>query len=385
MPGLDLTALDKVLKEVYVPAVREQMQKEVILLSQVQRTSENITGEGKYAVIALMLGYNEGIGARGDNEDLPEPKSVRYDKILIPIRTTYGRIYVTGKAIRQTRTDAGAFVRAIDSEMKNMIIGLKRDINRQLYGDGSGRLATVVGTQNGVTTIRVSSVQYFRIGMSIDIHESTPILGREVIGVDKVNSTITISGSAVNVTNNTVITRSGALNKEMFGLENIVNNNNWLLNPANVPEWASGVFSLPANYTSQQMLDTLQSAYSFCEENGEETPNLAITTYAIRDRYASALTTLRRLVNVKTLEFGFKGVEFNDLTIVPDNQCPAGVLYMLNTRRLLISTASDFDWADEDGKILDKVPNKDAYTAFMYFDANFATDRRNAHAKVVNW
>ena len=51
MAGLDLTALDKVVKEVYVPAVREQMQKATILLSQVKRSSENITGEGKYAVV----------------------------------------------------------------------------------------------------------------------------------------------------------------------------------------------------------------------------------------------------------------------------------------------------------------------------------------------
>lgn len=382
MAGLDLTALDKVLKEVYVPAVREQMQKQTILLSQVQRSSENITGEGKYAVIALMLGYNEGIGARGDNEDLPTPKSVRYDKVLIPIRTTYGRIYVTGKAIRQTRTDTGAFVRAIDSEMKNMVNGFRRDINRQLFGDGSGKLATVVGNQTG-TTIEVSSTQYFKKGMIIDIHE-TQILTREIVSVDTANSTITLD-SSVTVTNGTIITRSGSKDKEMYGLENIVSDSNWLLNPADVPEWVAGIKTLPANYTSQQLLDTLQAAYSFCEEYGEEPPNLAVTTYAIRDKYASALTTLRRLVNTKDLDFGFKGLEFNDLAIVPDNQCPQGVLYMLNTKHLILSTASDFDWADEDGKILDKVPGKDAYTAYMYFDANFATDRRNCHCKVIGW
>lgn len=385
MPGLDLTALDKVLKEVYVPAVREQMQKEVVLLSQVQRTSENITGEGKYAVLALMLGYNEGIGARGDNEDLPEPSSVRYDKTLIPIRTTYGRIYVTGKAIRQTRTDTGAFIRAIDSEMKNMVTGFKRDINRQLFGDGSGTLSTVDGDQSSVTTIKVKSVQYFRVGMLIDIHEETPITNRKIVGIDKANSTITIDGSAVTVSDGTVITRAGSKDKEMFGLENIVNTTDWLLNPADVPEWVAHIIQLPANYTSQQLLDGLQAAYSACEEYGEEAPNLAITTFAIRDKYASALTTLRRVVNTMQLEFGFTGLEFNNLAIIPDNQCPAGVLYMLNTKHLILSTASDFDWADEDGKILDKVPGKDAYTAYMYFDANFATDRRNCHAKVIGW
>jgi hypothetical protein len=387
MPA-DLTAYDKILKEVYVPAVREQMQKATILLSQVQRTSENITGEGKYAVIALMLGYNEGIGARGDNEALPEAKNVRYDKILIPIRTTYGKIQVTGKTIRQTKSDAGAFVRAIDSEMKNMVTGLKRDINRQLFGDGTGTLGKVVGNQTGVNTIVVNSTQYFRVGMLVDIHESTPITNREIVGIGVDNSgnpTITISGTAVNVTDGTIITRAGSKDKEMYGLTNIVNTTNWLLDPANVPEWKASVRSLPANYTSQQLLDTLQSAFSDCEQYGEEAPNLIVTTYAIRDKYASALTTLRRVVNTLDLEFGFKGLEFNGVPIVPDNQCPEGVLYMLNTKHLLLSTASDFDWADEDGRILTKVAGYDAYYAYMYFDANFACDRRNCFAKVIGW
>jgi len=385
MAGLDLTALDKVLKEVYVPAVREQMQKATILLSQVQRSSDNITGEGKYAVVPLMLGYNEGIGARGDNEDLPTPKSSRYDKILVPIVSNYGRIYVTGKTIRQTRTDTGSFVRAVDSEINNMVIGLKRDINRQMFGNGTGTLATVNGNQNAVNTIVVSSTQYFRVGMSIDIHEATVIENREITSINKANSTITIDGSAVNVTNGTVITRNGSKDKEIYGLDNIVNTSNWLLNTSNVPEWSANIETLPVGYTSQQLLDTLQKAYSDCEEIGEEIPDIAITTFTIRDKYASALTILRRIVNTLDLKYGFKGLEFNNMAIVADNQCPSGVLYMLKSKHLLLSTASDFDWADEDGKILDKVSGKDAYTAYMYFDAQFACKKRNVFAKVTGW
>jgi len=355
------------------------------LLSQVQRSSDNITGEGKYAVVPLMLGYNEGIGARGDNEDLPTPKSSRYDKILVPIVSNYGRIYVTGKTIRQTRTDTGSFVRAVDSEINNMVIGLKRDINRQMFGNGTGTLATVNGNQNAVNTIVVSSTQYFRVGMSIDIHEATVIENREITSINKANSTITIDGSAVNVTNGTVITRNGSKDKEIYGLDNIVNTSNWLLNTSNVPEWSANIETLPVGYTSQQLLDTLQKAYSDCEEIGEEIPDIAITTFTIRDKYASALTILRRIVNTLDLKYGFKGLEFNNMAIVADNQCPSGVLYMLKSKHLLLSTASDFDWADEDGKILDKVSGKDAYTAYMYFDAQFACKKRNVFAKVTGW
>jgi hypothetical protein len=67
MSGADLTALDKVLKEVYVPAVREQMQKSTVLMSNIERTSEFVDGTGKFAVVPLKLGFSEAIGARNEN------------------------------------------------------------------------------------------------------------------------------------------------------------------------------------------------------------------------------------------------------------------------------------------------------------------------------
>lgn len=393
---LDLTALDKVLKEVYTPAVREQMQKATILLSKVEKSADYIDGTGKYAVIPLMLGFNESVGARAENELLPDGGNVRYSRIESQVKTTYGVIKISGEAIRRTKSDVGAYVKAIDSEMKNMVTGLRRDINRQMFGDGTGVLATVsqnASAGNNVT-ITVSSAQYLKVGQVIDIYEgNTKKSTSEITSVNEDNNTIVVDVLEANLTasNTPKIYRKGvftgdSITREMYGLGNIVNNTNWLLNPTSVPEWKANLVTLAGsgNPTSQDILDGMQSAFTKCEKN-EEVPNLGICPFEVRDQYAAALTSTRRIVNTMDLEFGFKGLEYNGIAIVGDAQCPAKTMYFLNTKHLIMAVASDFDWGDADGKILFKVSGYDQYKAFMYFSAQFLTDKRNVHAKIVGW
>lgn len=377
---LDLTALDKMLKEVYVEAVRNQVRKDAVLLAELQRTSENIDGGGRFAVIPLMLGYSEAVGARNENDDLPGAKSTRYERINIPIRTNYGSIYVTGHAIRATQNDAGAFVRAVHSEMQNMSEGLKRDVNRQLFADGTGRLAGITAATG--SSITVDSTLYIRVGMRVSIVSSTNTLKGVAVNVTAINEatgviTTDVAHTAVWEAGDFLI-RENSLNKEITGLATIVNDTNWLLNPAVVPEWrATRIVRGTTPY-----LSAMQTAYTACERVAGA-PNLIVTSYEQRDNFARELTAMRRIVNTLDLKWGQKALEFNDVPLVGDAQCPAGVMYFLNRNHLVITEASDFDWGDVDGKILDKVSGKDAYTAFMYWAANLSTDRRNAHAVIT--
>lgn len=372
---LDLTSLEKILKEVYAPAIRKQLREEVVLLSHIRRDSENIDASGKNAIVSLMLGYSEAVGARNELELLPESQSTRYERLVIPLKTNYGTIGVSGHAIRQSQSDAGAFARAVDSEMANISIALKKDINRQLFGDGTGLLATVTGVSGNVIT--VSSTQYLRKTQKIDFYTSAGafVVSTVITSVNEEESKITVA-NATGVAATNGIYRKDARNKEMVGLAKIVNTDTYLLNPAEVPEWKANVV---VKGSGESLLTAMQRAYTKAEKQAGD-PKLIITSYEIRDAYADALTTLRRIVNTVQLNYGFTGIEFNNSAIIPDSICPPGVMYFLNPDYLLISETSDFDWGDEDGKILDKVPGKDAYTAFMYWQSEFSATRRNAHS-----
>jgi hypothetical protein len=72
------TTASGVLKEFYLPAVREQINTKQEFLAQIEKNSENV--EGLEAVLSLHVGQNEGIGSRLELEDLPEPGAQRYAK-----------------------------------------------------------------------------------------------------------------------------------------------------------------------------------------------------------------------------------------------------------------------------------------------------------------
>jgi hypothetical protein len=43
---------------------------------------------------------------------------------------------------------------------------------------------------------------------------------------------------------------------------------------------------------------------------------------------------------------------------------------------------SDWEFMEEDGAVLNRVPNTDAYEGTLFLYAELATDGRNAHAKI---
>lgn len=396
--GLDLSAANKVLKEVYVPGVRKQFNTATVLLSHIERTAEYIQGDGLYAVIPLRLGNSEAIGARDEGELLPIAGNTRYNNIHVPIRANYGVIMATGHIIRACKTDSGAFIRAVDSEMVNMFEAFKKDINRQLFSDGTGIIATVgaAGATNGTNvTIPVSSTQYFRVGMSLSIYngttDKTPTNPATITAIDDTvgAGTITVGILDASVVSTDKIYRRGsyhATGKEITGLKAIVSATSTFLGlaPASVPEWKSGTVALPSPYVTNDILVALQSAYTKCEKMAE-IPSFGITTFEIRDFYAQALTSMRRIVNTIDLKYGYKGLQFNDIAIVADDQAPVDTFYFINSKDLVISHIGEPDWADENGNILEKVAGYDQYTAFMVYTANMSCSRRNSHCAITGW
>ena len=67
-----------------------------------------------------------------------------------------------------------AFASALDQEMKGLKDDLLKDQNRQVYGDGSGAVATVAtaGTVNNIVT---QTAQWAQLGMQVDVIDGTTL------------------------------------------------------------------------------------------------------------------------------------------------------------------------------------------------------------------
>ena len=375
-----LSNFDAVLKNIYLGPIRDQLNDKTILLKRIERDEESVSG--KNATISLNYGRNEGIGARSDGGALPTAGNQSYRESIIPLKYNYGRIQITGPTIKASRDNKGAFVKAVDSEVKGMVRDLRADINRQLFGAGAGQL-TLCAVTTDSTTVNVASTKYIKKGMKIDIMNSagTAITAGDSITVATVVSTTTFTiTTAVTTVATDGVYREDSIDLEMQGLKGVIDDgdnvstfqsitrssNLWW--KANVQESASA----GNNYAISE--DRMQECIDKSETEGGGDISLILTTHSIRRHYVDLLVGDKRFVNTLNLDGGFKAIEYSGLPMAVDKDAVANTIFFADESTLKIYRASDFDWMDEDGAILSRVSGYDAYEAVLFLYANLGCD-----------
>lgn len=401
MATTTMATVDSILKEVYETGVNDQLQSEVIGLKRIERTSEGVTHTvgGKYVRFPIRTRRNHGIGARNETEALPVPQSQSYKDAQVKLKYNYGSLELTGQAFELADKDFQAFASVLDQEVNGLKEGLRKDSARQVYGDGSGVMATA--TSAGTTTTFITTnAQYLEEGMIVDIFASDKTTVR--VSNATINS-ITQSGANYTVTVGTamalasavgdVITRKSSLNKEWTGLGAIVGNTGTLYNidSSVTSVWKSIVDSNGGTNRalSEGLMTTMVDNIRI---KGGGMPTVVLCGLGVRRAYANLLTQLRRTVNTQEFTGGFKGLAFvtdtGDLPIVSDLDCPPNTMYFLNEKEIKLYQAGDWSFMNRDGsnwvRKTDASGTYDAYDATMYQYAEVGTHRRNAHGKIVD-
>jgi hypothetical protein len=397
--SLNVTTASASLKDVYLPVVRDQLNRSNWLLGQVEKNTEDF--EGDRGVLDLHVGRSSAVGFRTDGQALPTPDRQKRVKSYVDMRYSYGTIEVTGPTIRKMKSDRGSYVRAVESEMKGITDDLKRDWSRALFGTGDGVLAAT-GTTTASTTVVLAAttpraiLQALREGATIDIgtvaSPTAVASARDVTSVDITNKTIVISGAAV-TTNNTThrIFRagSGGADVEVNSLQEIVSDaddNFQGVDTGDNPSWAAAdvVDANGATLTDSQLEETLDEV----DQIAGEFPDIIVTDYGVTRKYADSLKDNKRFTNTTTLKGGFRAVSIDtpagSINLMRDRDVPDGFAFILNTKHLTLFVMSDWEWMDEDGAILSRVSGYDKYQAVLFKYANLATDRRNAHALIFD-
>lgn len=120
------TAADAVLKDYYQGPLREQVNLSTALMAQLERKTTTLVG--RRGIVPLHVSRSEAVGARGDGATLPTANSQGYTDAIINFALEYGVISITGPTIESTKSDQGAFLRAVDSETKGMAAEFKEEI-----------------------------------------------------------------------------------------------------------------------------------------------------------------------------------------------------------------------------------------------------------------
>jgi rhodanese-related sulfurtransferase len=394
--GLDTSTASAALKEDYQPVIREQLNDINVVLSQIEKNTEDT--EGLEAVLSLHVTRNSGVGARAEGGTLPTAGNQGYVKERIPLRRNYGRIEVSGPVIRAMKSDKGSWTRAVESETKGLVRDSKKDVNRQVNGTSNGVIATcgVTGASTTVVLAATTSavqMRQFEVNMVVDIgtvaNPTSVASARTISAVDRTNKTITISGAVVNTAGTDFVFRSGAggsgaSQKELTGLQTIVDDANSLfsVDPATYEVWKSyvdGNGGVARNFTEA----LLEEAMDETNIKSGETSWLVVTSHGAARNFAAQLKAQRRYNDTIELKGGFKGLKVEtpsgDCTIVTDRDHKAATATGLSVAHLTQYEASDWEWMDDDGAVLSRVQNKDAYEATLFKYHELATDERGAH------
>ena len=412
--GATKTTADAILQEDYQPLVREQINNDIPILTYVEKNTKDT--DGRRAVLSLHVTRNSGVGNRAEGGTLPTAGNQGFAEERVPLLSIYGRGQLTGQLLRSADSNSAAFERALDGENKRIVNDVKRDVNRQVWGTSDGVIAQsalttsslqvfLASSASGATTA-ASDVQFrqLEVGMLVDIGTvAAPTLKTSANAITASGGSGTAADpyyiilTAVATTTGTdFIFRSGnggsgVSQKEVTGLQSIVDSTGTLFNisPTTYPVWKS--IEMSNSGTNRQISETLM-AQCVQEINiaSGTWPNLGVTHHGVFRAYANTLLGLKRFNNTVSLKGGYaQGIPFiggggNEIPIVTDRDAPANSMYFLNTDHLVEFMMSDWEFMQEDGSVLSRVANADAYEFVLFKYMEVATDQRNTHGKILD-
>ncbi len=409
-----VTSFDKALKEFYLPRLQSTINTDRILLTRIQKDVSKTDASGRHATCPINIRPSQAMGSRHGtigSPSLPAPQNQTIIATTIPFAYNYATIRITHPAIAASKNDKGSFVRVVGSEMDGIRRDLKNDINRQLFGDGSGTLGRVNDdTGSAEATHTVEAGHYIKPGMSLvtsAAKDGTEAVAAGVTVVTSVTDT-TITGNQVAMADNAYIFRDGTFlgkvgttngegGADMMGLSGIIYSNAdesggltvlQGIDRSTYPEWDAQVVDGGNNDIDEAELDSLILKV---QEQGEGDPSLMITSSTQFRKIGALMTANRRYTPAQTLEGGFQALDWAGIPIVWDRDCPRcgdnGIrdqLFILDEDDFAVYQLQDWDFDDTDGGVLHRQQGLAAYDATLFYYAELGCMAPDDQGKLIN-
>lgn len=399
------TTATNILKNRYLGPIREELENSSVLFSEIKKEAR-IKVSGKNWTVPLHTRRNLSAGfGRDENTTLQSASEQGYANAIVPAAYQYGRIEISGPAFAATRDDAGAFLRALSSEVEGLSRDMIKGFNRQFHGDGVDGLAYHTGADDA-TPATVDDGQgnpfvFLRAGDTVellDVSASYASLGANVVVSSLTPAatnvslawTGTISGSAAGDT----WVLNGTKGFQLMGIRGIVSN-------ANPPLLSGGLHGIPVSgnaYWNAQVNSNsgtlrplthllMRKPLSAIAQNSDfkdSDVKFLLGSYEMQDEYYNLLVDSKRHPVTLQLDGGFTGLDFCGIPFVADPDCRKNVIYYIVPESMRIFEAAPLDWFDKDGSVLHRREDKDVYTGTMFTYMNLGTTARNANALLAD-
>lgn len=416
----DTSLADAVLKNYYLPVVREMVNQKAVMLfgyspselsagfgtanaskgetldyRGISRDADRVEFAGRQWVFTAHTKRNESGTMRDEGGTLPTAGEQGWEDFADKVRRAYKQIQITGFSIAVSERNVGSYVRLLQEETEGAIDDLRWDLNRQAFGDQTGALAET--TADGSNTFTASSIQYLRVGMYVDVikydDDAVQLSNRKLTAINQSTRVCTYDGADGTTTADGRVVLTGNWKKEVNGLRNMVDDSSTYPTLHGVDGSAAG-----NEYWQSKLVDgggaTLDEdvAQQLLDQIGAEGREtfMLLGTRGIRRRYVNTLKAQKRWNDSMAgqLHGGFKYVDFNDYPLLYDDVNPKGHLWALRPQDFLWVwlAGMDFNWMDRDGAVLRKVesPDMDAYKATLYKYCDLGLTNRKVQGLIDN-
>lgn len=415
--SMGTAATNKLFLEFILPGLNIEVKENTVLYDRFGTDSAKCLG--RYAVFKCLTATPK--SARpSSSTTFPTAKQGVYDEFhLFMKRGMYATLQFDNLAVACGK-GRGAVMELIKAETKGIMIYISNKLNRQFWGDGSGRLAQVESLNTNDTTVQVDNRyfgqdangytlahQYLDEGMSIDIYDSAGNLEVEDVEI----STLADDGDGTS-------TMTMASNVTCSANAEIFDHDTYAATQAagtGVPQGLRGIVATADPYTgiTQTYFQNIQrSANSWAQAYEENMGSVAITNAKILktihkvERYGRVKVIItndiiwrayyeqleqdKTMPNEPAFWGGTSGISFyggkgGKLPIIFDEDCPDGDMYFLDSNFLQVYApqTNGMAWLPGDnGNVLTRVQGKDEWIANLVWYYNFGTEKPQGLARL---
>ena len=373
---VSLTSAENALKSYYLGVVANQLNTGINpLLAKIRQTSSDVWG--KEVRKLAPYGLNGGISAGTETGELPAAGGNSYEQLCLTLKNLYGKIEISDKAVRASQSNAGAFVNLLNAEMEGLLTAAAVNVGRMLFGDGSGKLATVA-VKPTTAYVEVDTTLGIMEGQILDFCTSAGpaegLTGFRVLAVDRANNELKLDRTPTGADTTHFLTVQGSFNNELTGLGAIFATSGTIYGLSKSSySWLVAHKTATSTTISDAVLQKMADSL---EMDAGSRVNMIVCSAGVRRAYQNYLLTNTRNVDVVNLEGGYKAISFSGIPLVADKFCPAKHLYMLNTDDFKLHQLCDWKWLEgENGRVLRQMENKPVYTATLVKYADLMCDK----------
>lgn len=397
MADYSLTSVDKLFKTVFGKLSEKLYNSQNVLMARVKKT-HNFTGS------SLKISMPGGFGGSVGSGSLPTANVKPYLQASITTKSLYGRMTIDRKSMHAAKDDKGSFVRLLKESIENTVESYSRNLERILFGDGTGALGTMSGTNTGsgtsgspyVCTISDATYNeanweekdYVNVGTGTDLFEVV-----ELDDANKQVSLVRISGSqTIGASDTDIIYMQGSKDNDPMGLAGTVGDNTSTV--YGIDQTAAGnrrFLSTRINAASAEISpDLLNQAGLKVHKKCGKYPNLVLMHY---DQFVKLQNQLEdtKGIEVQPRDAELVGkIGFHALSVIIGGKatpvvisrfCKPTEVWMLNDDHIELLHQPGFGWFDEDGTVLLRQASADGYEA-RYGGYLEAFIKPNFHAQI---